>query len=440
MSALARRPVSAGLARALQARGVHYGWIVALVTFLTMLATAGAMGAAGVMLKPLQQEFGWSSAQISMALALRLLLYGLMGPFSAAFMIRFGLSRVVVTALVFIMGGLIASCFMTQIWQLVLLWGFVVGFGSGLTALVLGATVATRWFSARRGLVVGFLTASNATGQLIFLPALASLTENWGWRAALSFAVLMLALALGLVAMLMRDYPEDIGLRAYGAPADSPAGQGAPAGEFFATLLLPISILREAARTKVFWVLFSSFFVCGLSTNGLIQTHWISFCADNGLPPVGAAGLLAVIGAFDFVGTILSGWLSDRYDNRWLLFVYYSGRGLSLLYLPFSDFSLPSLSIFAVLYGLDWVATVPPTVKLTAERFGPQKSGVIFGWIFAGHQLGAATAAYGAGVTRTLAGAYGPALLAIGLCCLAASMLVISLPRASAPREAAISP
>ncbi|QCI69388.1 MFS transporter [Phreatobacter stygius] len=396
-----------------------------------MLATAGAMGSAGVMIEPLQREFGWQNADISFALAVRLVLFGLIGPFAAAFMNRFGIRNVVVVALALISAGLLGSFVMTEVWQLVLLWGVVVGLGTGMTALVLGASVATRWFSARRGLVVGMLTASTATGQLVFLPLLAALTSQIGWRAALVFVLAMLMLALTAVFFLMRDAPADVALPRYGeaAVADAPARQ-----QGLATLLLsPLIALRDAARTYTFWVLFATFFICGLSTNGLIQTHWITLCGDFGVAPVGAAGMLAVIGVFDFVGTILAGWLSDRYDNRWLLFWFYGLRGLSLIYLPFTDFTLYGLSIFAVFYGLDWVATVPPTVKLAAERFGPERATLVFGWVFAGHQLGAATAAFGAGATRTEFATYLPALYVAGAFCLVAAMLVMSLTHQAKP-------
>lgn len=424
--------LSSRLAARLQRRDIHYGWVVIAATFLTMLATAGALGSAGVMIEPLQREFGWQNADISFALAVRLVLFGLMGPFAAAFMNRFGIRNVVVTALAFISAGLLGSLFMTEIWQLVLLWGVVTGLGTGMTALVLGASVATRWFSARRGLVVGMLTASTATGQLVFLPLLATLTSQIGWRAALVFVLAMLMLAFTAVFFLMRDYPADLGLPRYGetATTEIPARQHG-----LATLMLsPLVALRDAARTYTFWVLFATFFICGLSTNGLIQTHWITLCGDFGVAPVGAAGMLAVIGVFDFVGTILAGWLSDRYDNRWLLFWFYGLRGLSLIYLPFTDFTLYGLSIFAVFYGLDWVATVPPTVKLAAERFGPERATLVFGWVFAGHQLGAATAAFGAGATRTEFATYLPALYVAGAFCLVAAMLVMSLTHQAKPK------
>ncbi|KQT73522.1 MFS transporter [Methylobacterium sp. Leaf465] len=412
--------VAAGLAR----RGVHYGWAVAAVTFLTMLVTAGAVGAPGVLILPLQKEFGWDTATIGSALAVRLILFGLMGPFAAALMNRYGPRRIVLLALALIAGGLLASLSMTRVWQLVLLWGVVVGIGTGLTALVLGATVATRWFSRSRGLVVGLLTASSATGQLVVLPLLAALTEALGWRAALLvICALLLAAGLGVLA-LMRDRPEDLGLAPYGEtrPLAPPAMPGPSANG-------ALSALRDAAGTRVFWVLFATFFICGASTNGLIQTHFIPLCADYGIGPVQGASVLAAMGVFDFIGTVASGWLSDRYDNRWLLFWYYGLRGLSLMFLPFSDFSFVGLSLFAVFYGLDWIATVPPTVRLTAARFGRERANLVFGWVFAGHQLGAATIAYGAGLSRTELASYLPAFFAAGALCLAAAGLILTLGR-----------
>jgi len=423
--------ISDRLAALLQKRGIYYGWVVAGTTFLVMLATAGAMGSAGVLIQPLQKEFGWTTEQISTAFAVRLVFFGLLGPFAAAFMNHFGLKKVVTAALVLIGGGVGLSLLMAQLWQLMVLWGIVIGVGTGMTALVLGATVASRWFDKRRGLVVGLMTASNATGQLIFLPLLASFAENIGWRAALTFVVLILAVAFVLAALFLRDHPADLGLPVYGKTAVTPAPK--QSRKLIELLTLPLTTLREASKTNVFWVLFATFFVCGFSTNGLIQQHWISICGDVGITPTGAAGYLALIGAFDFVGTILSGWLSDRYDNRYLLLAYYGFRGLSLLYLPFSGFSLWTLTAFAVFYGLDWVATVPPTVKLTAQRFGPEKAGLVFGWVFAGHQLGAASAAFFAGAVRTGTDSYMPAIFLAGTFCLLAALLILTISKPARP-------
>jgi MFS family permease len=422
--------MSTALAASLARRNVHYGWVVVGVTFLTMLVTAAAMGAPGVLIVPLEHEFGWDNAQISSALALRILLYGLFGPFAAAFMNRFGVRRVIICALGLIAGGLLASLAMTRLWQLLLLWGVVVGVGTGLTAMVLAATVATRWFNHRRGLVIGMLAASSATGQLIFLPLIAELTTRFGWRSALVFVSAMLLLTAVVALIFMRDRPSDLNLPLYGEATVSPPpmrGVG-----LVSLLLSPLLVLKDAARVPVFWVLFGTFFVCGASTNGLIQTHFITLCHDYGLAATGAASVLAMMGAFDFVGTIGSGWLSDRFDNRWLLFWYYGLRGLSLLYLPFTDFTFYGLSLFAVFYGLDWIATVPPTVKLTADRFGRERAGIVFGWIFAGHQIGAATAAFGAGLVRTVYSTYLPAFFVAGALCLIAAVLILTVRKSSA--------
>jgi sugar phosphate permease len=425
-------PVAVSLARS----NIHYGWVVAAVTFLTMLVTAGTVGAPGVFIVPLEQEFGWKASEISSALAVRFLLYGLMGPFAAVLMNRFGVRRIVLTALVIIATTLVASLAMTEVWQLVLFWGIGVGIGTGLTAMVLGATIATRWFSERRGLGMGLLSASTATGQLVFLPLLAKLTAVYGWRTALCFVCAMLILATLLVLLLMRNRPSDIGLAPYGATEIVP--EPSHSGGFLALLASPVLVLKDAMKSAAFWVLFGTFFICGLSTSGLIQTHFIALCGDFGLAPVKAASVLAMMGVFDFFGTIGSGWLSDRFDNRWLLFWYYGLRGLSLIYLPFTDFTFYGLSLFAMFYGLDWIATVPPTVKLTSRYFGTERTNVVFGWIFAGHQLGAATAAYGAGLTRTEWSTYLPAFFVAGAACIVAALLALSLGRSgTAPARAA---
>jgi MFS family permease len=333
---------------------------------------------------------------------------------------RYGLRNVVLSALLIVASALVTSLAMTKLWQLMLLWGVVVGIGTGMTALVLGATVAARWFAARRGLVVGILTASVATGQLVFLPMLARLTERMGWRVA--------------VLLVMRDRPSDLGLRPYGD--DGTQALPAPPPNTAPIMAAAFGALRDAAKTRVFWILFATFFICGASTNGLVQVHLIPMCLDYGIPQVQAASLLAAMGIFDFFGTILSGWLSDRYDNRYLLFWYYGLRGLSLLFLPFTDFSFYGLSLFAMFYGLDWIATVPPTVRLTAQRFGPERANLVFGWIFAGHQLGAATAAFGAGLSRTVLATYLPAFFAAGALCIVAALIVLAISRQVKPAVA----
>jgi sugar phosphate permease len=411
-------------------RNIHYGWAVVAITFLTALITAGTVGAPGVFIVPLQKEFGWTTAETSSALSIRFILFGLMAPFAATLHNRFGVRNVTRLALLVVLSALVLSLVMTKVWQLMLLWGVVVGIGTGMTALVLGATIATRWFLARRGLVIGILTASTATGQLVFLPLLASLTDHFGWRIALGLMCGMLGLAALAVSMVMRDHPGDVGLRPFGdtdaEPLCAPPRSSAP---IIATALG--ATLRGAAKTRVFWILFATFFICGASTTGLVQVHLIPMCVDYGIPQVQAAGLLAAMGLFDFVGTTTSGWLSDRYDNRYLLCWYYGLRGLSLLLLPFTNFSLYGLSLFAMIYGLDWIATVPPTVKLTAQKFGSERANLVFGWIYAGHQLGAASAAFSAGLSRTELASYLPAFFAAGLLCIVAALMTLAIARQS---------
>jgi sugar phosphate permease len=411
------------IAALLDRRGVYYGWVVVAVTFVTLLTTAGAMGLPGALILSLNKEFGWDTGEISTALALRLALFGLMGPFSAALIERFGVRNVILSAVLLITAGLVGALFMTKIWHLLMLWGLVVGIGTGLTALVLGAIVSSRWFTRHRGLVLGILTASSATGQLVFLPLAAWLVEHAGWRSAVVPSIAGLGVTALLVLLFMRDRPSDLGLAPLGETVVAPAGVGSqrPAiSQAFGALAL-------ASKSSTFWILAATFFICGLSTNGLIQTHFIPLCADFGMPQVEAASALAMMGVFDFVGTIASGWLSDRYDNRWLLFWYYGLRGLSLIYLPFSTFTLYGLSLFAMFYGLDWIATVPPTVKLTAATFGRDKAGIVFGWIFAAHQIGAATAAFGAGFSRSELMTYLPAFYVAGAACLVAAVLAITI-------------
>jgi len=417
--------ISNWLSATLARRNIHYGWVMVGVTFLTALVSAGAVGAPGVFIVPLQKEFGWSTAEISSALSIRFILFGLMAPFAAALMNRYGLRNVTLSALVIVASALVLSLAMTQVWQLVLLWGVVVGIGTGMTALVLGATVAARWFTARRGLVVGILTASSATGQLIFLPLLASVTDHMGWRVGLGMMCAMLGIAAFAVLLVMRDRPGDVSLRPFGDQGTQPLP--APALSKAPIMTAALGTLREASRTRAFWVLFATFFICGASTNGLIQVHLIPMCLDYGIPQVTAASLLAGMGIFDFFGTIISGWLSDRFDNRFLLSWYYGLRGLSLVSLPFTDFSFYGLSLFAMFYGLDWIATVPPTVRLTTQRFGSERANLVFGWIFAGHQLGAATAAFGAGLSRSLLATYLPAFFAAGALCIIASLIVLTM-------------
>lgn len=412
------------IAGGLERRGMHYSWVVMAIVFLTMLTTAAALGLPGAFLQPLSREFGWDTEQISSALAVRFALFGLIGPFAAVFMSRYGVRTIIMIAMTLVGGGLLLSTQMTQVWHLFVLWGIVLGVGTGLTALVLGATVTNRWFSERRGLVLGILTASSATGQLAFLPLAAWLIEHLGWRSAVYPVVGACLLVAALAYLLMKDNPHELGIKPFGVAQDA---HYVPAKAVRLSFAAPLTVLMASIKNRVFWVLFGTFFICGLSTSGLIQTHFISLCGDYGMSALPAASVLAMMGAFDFVGTILSGWLSDRYDSRKLLFWYYGLRGLSLFWLPHSDFTLYGLSLFAMFYGLDWIATVPPTIKLATKEFGPERVGIVFGWIFAGHQLGGAVAAYGAGLSRTMLMTYTPALYAAGTACIIAAIMVFMI-------------
>jgi MFS family permease len=407
-------------------RRPHYAWIVAAVGLVTLITSSGFRSTTGILIVPLQTEFGWSRATISFAVAINLVIYGLGGPFAAAFVEKYGMRRVITVAVLGIALGAGLSTRMNAPWQLDILWGVVNAAATGAISVPLGAMIANRWFARRRGLIIGLLTASNASGQLIFLPLLAWIVTQWGWRyAAGTAATVALVVVLPLVLLFIRDRPSDLGLAPYGSTEIEPPP--VVTGNPFASAVRTLGTVR---RSRAFWLLAGSFFICGASTNGLIGTHLIPAAMDHGFGEVAAASLLATIGVFDLVGTLASGWLTDRYDPRLLLAWYYGLRGLSLLALPYV-FGSPrfGLILFVVFYGLDWVATVPPTVALTAEIFGRESVGVVFGWIFAAHMAGAAAAAWGAGAARTSFGGYGWAFGTSGLLCLFAVGLVTQIRR-----------
>ena len=401
--------------------GQRYAFVVVAVIFLCLLIAAGLRSAPAVMMLPLQESLGWGRDSISFAAAVGIFLYGLAGPFAAALMERIGLRRVLMASLVLMSAATALSLWMTQPWHMVLTWGILSGIGSGAVATVLGATIVNRWFKTNRGLVMGLMSASSASGMLVFLPLLAALAQSGGWRPVALTVSIATAALLPLVWFLVPERPSSVGLVRYGADADdAPPVPPSARGNFF---LHTLSTLKRAAGTRIFWYLFATFFICGFTTNGLVGTHLIAFCGDMGINEIQAAGLLSLMGVFDLIGTTLSGWLTDRFDPRKLLFIYYGIRGLSLMYLPYSGFSATALIIFAIFYGLDWIATVPPTLRLANEGFGDAAGPLVFGWVVAGHQVGAAAAAYFGGIMHELQGDYEMAFLIAGLTGLAAACI-----------------
>lgn len=420
---------------------LHRAWIVAAVTLGALVAAAAFRSSTGVLIQPIEEEFGWSRTTTAGAVSLNLLLYGLIAPFAAALMERWGVRRVVALALVVIGAASALTTVMTAAWQLWVLWGLCIGVGTGCMALVFGAIVANRWFHTHRGLVTGIFSAANATGQLVFLPLIAQTSELRGWRAAALIVALLAGVGAILVVAFLRDRPEDVGLQPYGiaegyALDSAPPPPRSAAGPRVNPARLALSTLFSASRRWTFWALALSFFVCGWTTNGLVQTHFIPAAHDHGMPATTAAGLLALVGVFDVVGTILSGWLTDRVDARILLAVYYGLRGVSLLFVQqmLAPHVEPPMFVFIVFYGLDWVATVPPTVALCRQWFGLQASGIVFGWVFASHMVGAAAGASFAGWVRAHQGSYALAWPVAAALCFASVVIVLTI-RKHATRE-----
>ena len=413
------------MSQVLPSRKIHPGWIAVAVTFVTLMATAGFRSAPSVLIVPLEDAFGWSRSDISLAVAINILLFGLVSPFAAALMEKFGIRKVVMLALTTVSFGAFLTIFIQAPWQLIATWGVIVGVGTGSMALVFAATVANRWFVAKRGLVTGILTAAAATGQLIFLPGLSQLSNTYGWKSVSITVSSFALLVIPFIYLFLRENPADLGLLPYGAPADwqPPAKSDLSAGA------LAIDTLIQSSKRKNFWYLFGSFFVCGLSTSGLIGTHFIPAAHDHGMPTTLAASLLAMVGVFDVIGTVFSGWLTDRYDPRKLLFFYFGLRGLSLFLLPsilFSSIEASTL-VFVIFYGLDWVATVPPTIMLCRAVLGPQRASVVYGWVFVGHQIGGAVAAFGAAILRVQIGDYAVAFYISGALCIVTSYFVLQI-------------
>jgi len=415
---------------------VSYHWFVVAATFVTLVTVAGILMAPTMFMRPMQAEFHWNEGPASLALGIQIALFGLTGPFAAAAMERFGVRRTVTAALCLLAAGEVGVTFVRAAWQLPI-WGAAVGLGAGCIALMFGTTMATRWFDERRGVVLGIFAAGNATGALVFLPMFGQIIERYGWRPC-AYLLSCVALALiVLVQLVIRERPSDLGLPRYGGTTvdTTVPPRVNPVRRAFGTL-------REAVASRPFWVLTGTFFICGASTNGLIGAHLVPACGDHGIPETRAAGLLAAMGVFDLVGTTASGWLSDRYSSRWLLFWYYGLRGLSLLFLPFAfGAGFLGLPIFAAFYGLDWIATVPPTVKLAAASYGRERAPLFFGWISASHQLGAGITAFVAGTVRSAIGSYDDAFITSGLLCLVAAGLILSIARTLAiPARAVAEP
>ncbi|CAN2241672.1 AraJ Arabinose efflux permease [Candidatus Planktophila dulcis] len=412
---------------------IHPGWIAVTVTFFTLMASAGYRSAPSVLIVPLEDAFGWSRSQISLAVSINVLLFGLVAPFAAALMERFTVRKVVMSALTLVAISSTSTIFMTQPWHLWALWGVGVGVGTGSMALVFAATIANRWFVARKGIVIGALTAATASGQLVFLPMLSYFAINYGWKSVSLTVGTAAALVIPFIYFFLKEKPEALGMTPYGAPSDwqPPAPNELSAGR------IAIDTLRVSSKSRDFWILFGTFLVCGLSTNGLIGTHFIPAAHDHGMAETVAAGLLALIGLFDVIGTLFSGYLTDRIDPRKLLFFYYGLRGLSLFLLPSILFSSvhPSTLVFVIFYGLDWVATVPPTLVLCRMVMGNQRSAVVYGWVFVGHQIGASIAALGAAVLRVKLGDYAAAFYISGAMCLLASFAVLQIAKGKSTAE-----
>lgn len=403
---------------------IHYSWFILAITFFSIIVAGIVMSSSGVFIDPFENEFGWDRSVIALAFAISMFLYGISGPFMAALLNVIGLKKMMIVSMATLLTGIILTFIMNQSWQMIIIWGFIIGLGSSLFLTVLSPYVANHWFEKRRGLAVGILTASTATGQLILLPVLAAIIENYSWRPALGLIMLLSFIMLIIILLFMKNTPKDVGILPYGLEQEI---QESNESQKENPIVIAFKGLFEAVKVKEFWLLAGSFFICGLSTSGLIGTHFVSYCMSFGVPLVTAASFLSFMGIFDLVGTTLSGWLSDRFDNRWLLFWYYGLRGASLVLLPYAliEGSMTMLIIFTVFYGLDWIATVPPTISISRQIFGINKSGIVYGWITASHQAGAAVAAYGGGLIYKFFNTYTWAFFLAGVFCLLASLFVI---------------
>ena len=405
---------------------IHYSWVILMITFFSIIVAGIVISSSGVFINAFENEFGWDRSVIALSFAVSLFLYGISGPFMAALLEGLGVKKMMLLSMVTLILGSSLTLIMNQSWQLIIIWGLIIGLGASLFLTVISPYISNHWFGKRRGLALGILSASTATGQLVLLPILAAIIEHYSWRWAIGLIIILCSFMLIIIFLFMKNTPKEAGMLPYGIEDETQVQHERQKGN---PIVLAFKGLFEAVKVKEFWLLAGSFYICGLSTNGLIGTHFVSYCIGFGIPLVTAASFLSFMGVFNLVGTTLSGWLSDRFDNRWLLFWYYSLRGVSLVFLPYSlmEGSLLLLVIFSIFYGLDWIATVPPTIGITRQIFGINKSGIIYGWIFAFHQAGAATAAYGGGLIYKLFDSYTWSFILAGIFCVFASLFVILL-------------
>ena len=415
----------------LERLGIHYAWVMGTIAFLFSIVAPAVSSVPQILILPMTQAYEWEISDFSLATGLMYFVIAIMCPFGASLMLKFGVSKIVYIAVSLEVLGLLFTVFAYEKWHILFSVGLLLGVASGIIGLSLAATVATRWFTARRGLVIGILTSAFAAGQLIFIPFMAWITTSYDWRLAILPGLIGASLCGVLFILLSKDWPSELDLPAYG---DEKIFEP-PVGDVSNVLRMTFTALYEGIKHPAFWILATTFFICGLTSTGIVGQHFIPFCADNNVGIVVASSYLAIMGFFNFIGTTTSGWLSDRYDNYKLLAIYYGFRGISLLYLPYGNFSMYELTLWAIFFGLDFIATVPPTVRLTGQYFGTVNGPLMFAWIFAAHQGGAAFAAYGAGVSRDFFITYVPAFLLAGVSCFVATALILAF-RASKYRMA----
>jgi len=412
-----------------KAAASRYPIVIAAVAFLVLLVVGGIRSASGVLVVPLEHAMGWSVASISVAVAINVALYGAVGPFAAAFMEQLGVRRMILIALLLMAISTLASTFVMTPAQLALTWGVGVGLGIGIISMVFAAIISTRWFAKSRGVVYGALTGAAAAGQLIFVPLLAWTAQTYGWRSV-GFVCAGIAVLVAIpVALLMRDRPEAIGIARFGEDASTLVAK-ASLRHGTNPLRNTFAVLGRASRSRDFWLVAGTFFICGATTNGYIGTHFMAMCGDVGITQVHAAGLVALIGVFSMIGSTGAGWLSDRFASRYLLFTFYGLRGLSLFLLPLA-ISGPNqtyiLPAFIVFYGLDWLATGAPNVRALTEALGKEDTPIAFGWIGVAHQIGAGTSALVAGIIRTSTGSYASTFDVFGTLCIIAALASLAI-------------